>query len=796
MAFVWKSEFQVSGNNGGSGGAPKVAVNHLGQAIVAWQDGSSVKGHAIDAFGNPTGADFTIAGLNTTATLDIDIAPLANGDFVVVHEFQFSATDMDVRYARITATGTPVSSGAVANEGTVSGVTVQEYDPQVTQASISDSDNDFAVVYARSAAGPANDIIMRQITGAGSIKSTTTVATGGATALVQPDVAFTNNGSSAAVIWRNTGSNIAQVSELRTFDLGAAWSADPGVPLFSSQAGVLQAPSIARVKLDPVRSNLSYATLGGFVAGNALDAVYTTDEDVRANYPATSFSGFTPTALRTVGLADNRGILIATDGTTARFSAFSATGSDTFFNQVTGISSLFDAASYVDERIILVERGTNPSGGTSINAVIIDPRQNGIVHDGSFTFGAPVLVGSEGRDIWARVTGGSTNFGLGGDDFVLGGASFSYTAQGGAGRDVLEGSPAADTLSGGLDADLINGNGGADAIDGGRGNDFLTGDAGLDVFHFTNGYGADTVTDFTPGTDKLDLTGMGLTSASQALAFASQVGSDTVFNFGAGDTITLQNVSKAALTSAEIVTRGFPGATLALGEFGASNAAGGWGSNNVFPRELADINGDGMADIVGFGNAGVTVALATGGGNFGPSSLRSSEFGASNSAGGWSSNDLFPRILADVNGDRMADIVGFGNAGVTIALATGGGNFGASSLRSTEFGASNSAGGWNSNNIFHREMGDVNGDGMADIVGFGIAGVSVARAVGGGNFGPAQLLSAEFGTSNASGGWTSQDLFPRKVADVDGDGGHRADIVGFGGNGVFVAQSFVDLFLV
>jgi hypothetical protein len=418
--------------------------------------------------------------------------------------------------------------------------------------------------------------------------------------------------------------------------------------------------------------------------------------------------------------------------------------------------------------------------------------------------------------------------------------------------DLLSGN---DLLIGSIESDTIRGFAGNDALDGGRGNDFLTGDSGIDVFRFANGYGADAVTDFSHGTDKLDLSSIaGLTSTSQALAFASQIGSDTVFNFANGDTLTLQNVSKSSLTSDDVVVGGFSGAKLVSTEFGASNAAGGWASNNVFPRELADVNGDGRADIIGFGNAGVTVALAMGGGdfgppslrstefgvsntaggwssndlfprlmadvngdgladivgfggagvtvalqtgsgNFGPSSLRSSEFGASNSAGGWSSNNLFPRLMADVNGDGLADIVGFGGAGVTVALATGGGNFGPSSLRSSEFGASNSAGGWNSNNIYHREMGDVNGDGMADIVGFGIAGVSVARAVGGGNFGPAQLLSAEFGTSNASGGWMSQDLFPRKVADVDGDGGHRADIVGFGGNGIFVAQSFVDLFL-
>ena len=38
--------------------------------------------------------------------------------------------------------------------------------------------------------------------------------------------------------------------------------------------------------------------------------------------------------------------------------------------------------------------------------------------------------------------------------------------------------------------------------------------------------------------------------------------------------------------------------------------AGGWSSDNLYPRELADVNGDGQADIVGFGQAGVYVSQA------------------------------------------------------------------------------------------------------------------------------------------------------------------------------------------
>jgi hypothetical protein len=217
--------------------------------------------------------------------------------------------------------------------------------------------------------------------------------------------------------------------------------------------------------------------------------------------------------------------------------------------------------------------------------------------------------------------------------------------------------------------------------------------------------------------------------------------------------------------------------TFKLAAFG--NSSGGWSSEDRYPRELADINHDGMADIVGFGEAGVYVSLATGGGNFGPLSFQLSAFG--NSSGGWSSEDKYPRELADVNGDGMADIVGFGEAGVYVSLATGGGAFGPLTFKLAAFG--NSSGGWDSENHYPRQLADVNGDGMADIVGFGEAGVYVSLATGGGSFGPLVLKLAAFSPSTS--GWTSNDQFPRELADVNLDG--KIDIVGFGQNNVFVA---------
>ncbi|TVQ16739.1 MAG: CHAP domain-containing protein [Leptolyngbya sp. DLM2.Bin15] len=47
----------------------------------------------------------------------------------------------------------------------------------------------------------------------------------------------------------------------------------------------------------------------------------------------------------------------------------------------------------------------------------------------------------------------------------------------------------------------------------------------------------------------------------------------------------------------------------------------------------------------------------------------SSTVGFTKNRGGWSDNNNFPRMMADVNGDRRADIVGFGSNDIFTSLA-------------------------------------------------------------------------------------------------------------------------------
>jgi serralysin len=75
------------------------------------------------------------------------------------------------------------------------------------------------------------------------------------------------------------------------------------------------------------------------------------------------------------------------------------------------------------------------------------------------------------------------------------------------------GGSGADTIIGNAANNTLRGNGGNDTLVGGAGVDTLTGGSGIDTFVFTSGTSSatsgqhDLITDFTPGTDKIDLSG-------------------------------------------------------------------------------------------------------------------------------------------------------------------------------------------------------------------------------------------------------------------------------------------------
>ena len=233
----------------------------------------------------------------------------------------------------------------------------------------------------------------------------------------------------------------------------------------------------------------------------------------------------------------------------------------------------------------------------------------------------------------------------------------------------------------------------------------------------------------------------------------------------------------------------FPLTQQSLADFGTD--AGGWTSQDQYPRTLADVNSDGRPDIVGFSSNGLVTSLNQGGGQFGASNLVLPEFGTN--AGGWTSQDQYPRTLANVNSDGWVDIVGFSSNGAVASLGQAGGNFGAPQLVLSEFGTN--VGGWTSQDQYPRFLADVNGDAKTDIVGFSSHGVIVSLnqsvqqySADKGfyfelQFGAPQLVLSDFGTD--AGGWTSQDQYPRFLADVNGD--RKADIVGFSSNGVVVS---------
>lgn len=203
-----------------------------------------------------------------------------------------------------------------------------------------------------------------------------------------------------------------------------------------------------------------------------------------------------------------------------------------------------------------------------------------------------------------------------------------------------------------------------------------------------------------------------------------------------------------------------------------------FGSNtgwNVSQHErfLADVNGDGLDDIIGFGNVSTQVSASDGNGGYFP--LTSYNGLAYNY--GWR-KDKHVRTMANVNNDGMADIVAFGD-NMTYVLVYD--KASSSYVLRNEIDDFHYAAGYRVDEHV-RYLRDVNGDGRDDIIAFGNDGVRVALANSTG-YDDAQYWIFDFGKFH---GWRNK-LHPRLMGDINGDG--MADIVGFFEDGIWASLS-------
>jgi hypothetical protein len=205
--------------------------------------------------------------------------------------------------------------------------------------------------------------------------------------------------------------------------------------------------------------------------------------------------------------------------------------------------------------------------------------------------------------------------------------------------------------------------------------------------------------------------------------------------------------------------------------------------------QTIDLNSDGVADFVGMGPNGLVFALGfrDGGGQFQLNPLQTAHVSGSNAdfgdAQGWNKGNTI-RYIADLNSDGLEDIVGFGGAGAVVSLgqdpATHGGEaFGQTYLGIADFGFSQ---GWLSTTNLPRLIGDVNGDGVLDIVGFGNSATLTALGAkdAAGKVTWAVDPSLQINDYGIDQGWGNSPTI-RQLGDVDGDG--KAELVFSGAAG-------------
>ena len=156
------------------------------------------------------------------------------------------------------------------------------------------------------------------------------------------------------------------------------------------------------------------------------------------------------------------------------------------------------------------------------------------------------LTGSSHDDTLSGDLRNNTLKGRDGDDTLYGGPD--------GGDDRMYGENGNDSLFGGIGNDTVHGGIGNDTIYGGAGDDALSGGADDDTFVFAPGNGDDTITDFTDGDDKIDLSAFADIASVDDLSMDQREGNTVIDLSGQdGGTIIVSDFDIANLDASDFL---------------------------------------------------------------------------------------------------------------------------------------------------------------------------------------------------------------------------------------------------
>ena len=237
------------------------------------------------------------------------------------------------------------------------------------------------------------------------------------------------------------------------------------------------------------------------------------------------------------------------------------------------------------------------------------------------TPGNDTLIGDDGDNSILGSSGGDSLDGGGGRDGVAYWNSDEGVSINLATGAVSGGHAQGDTISnfeivsGSSHGDTLIGDDGVNELTGHAGDDLLTGGEGRDTFYFAPEHGADTITDFTDGEDRIGFDGWASALTwKQVRASATSIDGGVRIDLAAhgGGAIDLMGVALADLDASDFVglstvavpTPNADPAATERGDAGPNTLVGGAGDDKLWGEEGDDglVGGDG-ADLI-YGQAG------------------------------------------------------------------------------------------------------------------------------------------------------------------------------------------------